>query len=434
MLLSCSGPKETSTNAVAPTTENKMALPTHLESEAEQIQLSCADDQCPNFTGLVLAGQDQNTWRCTGFLVDATTMMTAAHCLPEPLRAIDESCEGHLEFILPETSDSAQERLKCDKVIGLNSMPWRPFDFVVLKLKNSPLRSLAPIRLNQDPRYHGQAVNLWKIQSLSTQQVRLNSTRCQLNNQSLLSLYFDSPQSSLIQYSDCQTQPGNSGGPLINLQGEIIGLHSSSIKETSLVSQSFASHVRQGRILEVSQATNLGCICRSGEYWRPCTSPSSCLKSYEDNDMLLQRVRVLDRTISPMDQRRQIPVLERLKQVYQDDFFAWEYSLNTGKNLTQTKFFTTLRPRCLKRQFQVNDLPWRSGKKLIYPDHLICETRVELASDLSVTNLTVPTTQQCQRTTLELFSHSDEQLVLKMTTRLQDGPNEEIIPIEWCTF
>jgi hypothetical protein len=434
LLTSCSGPKEGEVSISSPTPKESVSLPSQLSSEIEQIQFSCDDDQCPNYTGLVVAGQGEQTWRCTGFLINQTTLMTALHCLPPALRAIDQSCNGHLEFILPETANSAQERLKCDKVIGLNTMQWRPHDFVVLKLQEQPLRSLQSIRLNQDSRYHAQVVNLWRIQSLSSEQVRLNSTRCQLNNQSLLSLYFDSPQSSMIQYSDCQTYQGHSGGPLFNLQGEIIGLHSSSIKETSVVSQSFAGHTAQGLVEEVSLATNIGCICRSGEYWRPCTTPASCLKTYSDEEMLQQRLRILDRTIRPFDQRRQIPPLENLRLDLIDDYFDWEYSLSYTQNQSQTRFFTTLRPRCLKRQFQVNDLPWRTGPKLVYPDHLFCETRVELSPDLSVRNLTIPTSMQCQHSRIELQTQGDQGLTLKMTHQMNNGLIEEIIPIEWCTF
>jgi hypothetical protein len=431
--IACSGPKDQGTSITDPNkseTQKLITLPTQLALEVDQIDFSCLNGQCPNYTGLVVAGQADLTWRCTGFLVDDLTLITAQHCLPQQLQHLEQSCEGHLEFILPETVTSAQERLQCDKVIGLNSMEWRPYDYVVLKLKERPNRRLQTIRLNQGPRYHGQSVDLWRIQSHSLTRVTLDTTRCQLNNQSLLSLYFDSPHSALIQYSNCQTTQGHSGGPLLNLQGEIIGIHSSSIKETSNVAQSFASLTPRGIVQEVGQATNLGCLCRVGEHWRPCTTPSSCLKSYSDEQMLQQRLRVLDRTIRPLDQRRQISALERLRQDLSGDYFEWEYSLSFIRN----QFFTTLRPRCLKRQFHVNDLPWRSDKRLYYREHLICQTRLELADDLSVNQLTIPTEQQCQNVALELHSQGEGQLTLRMQHLMPNSPIDEIIPIDWCTF
>jgi hypothetical protein len=408
------------------------------ELSFENYSVRCENqDQCPDHLAMVVSGLEENQWRCTGVLLDQQTMLTAQHCLPKHLMAPKKSCRGQLIAMLPETKDYPEETLECDRIISLNTMSWRPYDYALIKLKRPTAREIK-IRLNFDERYHGQNITLWHLNSENSTQATLRSDQCQLNNNSLLSLYFDSFRSPLIQYSGCVTRQGSSGGPLF-LAGtnNLIGLHSASIKETNPNAQRMANYTPRGRVEEIGQGTNLGCLCFQNGDLRPCTLYQTCLGQYNQDRLIANRLRTLDRVIQVHERSRTIPVLESAKRRLERDSFQWSYHLSTIETTDSFRLSLGLKPQCLRKGHQPFDLPWDRNDEIVYRDMPLCRPEFRLNDKLELTRLQAPRSGQCERIDLILRKGLGDVFEVELMYRrngipITPAPTREIIQVPRC--
>lgn len=406
----------------------------NLNEKINNFTINCPEGvNCPNYIGLVVAADSKRTWRCSGFLIDNETLMTAEHCLPEDLKELHRTCDGRLFLKLPKIADQEEaETLECDKVIGFESIAWRAYDFVVIKLKGASTRTLYP-RLNFENRFHGQAISIWKTDHLSDEQSIIAKTNCTLNNRSLLSLYFQDPRSSQIQYGGCETNAGNSGAPVLNAQNEIIGIHSSSTKETSPISSILADLIPNGRAQEFSAATNLGCLCQQetseGRIWRSCPQYNSCLTPATTDNLYLNRLSLLDRATKNLS----FPLLDQKRRELTADPhspFEWQTHLSFQETRVndETKFqlLLTLKPVCLKRSIDPNTL---TGVSPSFSEVPLCKARAILNGQFEIMTIGPLQTSECQRVNLELVRTNNQYLDYRGLYFKSDGTRSDMSPM-----
>lgn len=418
--------------------ENALNL---LEAAERSLRVECEDSsRCPENVGLVVATDGKSTWRCTGVLLDQETLITAGHCLPKELNKLDQSCQNQLRFYLPSSQGQPSEVLSCDRLIGLNPWPWRPYDYAALKLAQKSERSINT-RVSQREHFHGLPVTLWMAQTQEHDLVSIRSTQCQLNSKSLLSLYFDSPRSPLVQYAGCLTQSGTSGAPVFNPHNEVIAIHGASTKTTSAVTQGLAQFAASRSIQEVAQATNLGCLCRTGEHFLPCTDRPQCMQLYDEEQLYQNRIAILDRVIAPYNSLRAFGALDELRDQLQDSPFEWHLGLSFHEAprlgaAHQYSFYLTLKPRCLKDNMAVQDLPWISWggvRRLESRQHRLCQTHIGLNSKLEVESVLPPQVDHCVDVTLEMSLTQSDYLDLKLRfLNTSRPPFEEVVSIPRC--
>ena len=437
-MIACSqGPGDLQVQTQAPIDKTEKQTASKLNEQLKDFSIECpTGTSCPNYVGLVVAADDKRTWRCSGFLIDSETLMTAEHCLPQDLKKLHQSCDGRLYFKLPKIDNQniqeEAETLECDKVIGFEPMSWRAYDFVVIKLKGVSKRSRYP-RLNFENRFHGQALKIWKADHLNDHQSMITQTSCALNNRSLLSLYFQDPRSSQIQYGGCETNAGNSGAPVLNAQNEIIGIHSSSTKETSPISSILADMIPNGRAQEFSAATNLGCLCQQetseGKTWRSCPQYNSCLTPATTENLYLNRLNLLDRSVKNF----RFSLLESKKTELIADPngpFGWEthLSFQESRHNGQTRFqlLLSLKPVCLKRNVDPISL---SSQGPSYLDIPLCKAQVSLNGQFEIMDIKPINQNDCQKISLELVRTNSEYLDYRALYFKEDGTRSNLSPI-----
>lgn len=411
-----------------------------LKNELGLHELECNDPlNCPNFVGMVLSAQNNLPWRCSGVLIDQSTLLTAAHCLPAHLRAPQTKCQGELYFLLPEGKYDSAETLECDTVHSINTLSWRPYDYALIKLtKSSQRRINTP--LNNEGRFHGQPITLWQVETTSTRTAKISSTQCQLNSQSLMSLYFDSHRSPLIQYSGCETRQGSSGGAILSGDQRLLGIHSASIKETNPAVSSLSSLINRGRANEIGQGTNLGCLCYFGDDLRPCTQFSSCLGSYDRPRLEQNRLHILEQYSEQEDRRRGLPLIERARSNLRNDDFQWGHHLSFAWNneeQTSFSFLLGVRPKCLKDSIHPFDLPWNSKNEIVYRDLPLCLPQVQLNSHLEISRLSPVSSEQCDNVDIIIRRRQSEYFEIELDY-LKNGrpvgprPLREVIRVPRC--
>jgi len=437
-MIACSqGPGDLQVQTQETTKKTETVQTQNLIEEMKDFSIDCPKGvNCPNYLGLVVAADNKRTWRCSGFLIDRETLMTAEHCLPQDLKKLHQTCDGRLFFKLPKidrpNTQEEAETLECDKVIGFEPMSWRAYDFVVIKLKGASKRALYP-RLNFENRFHGQNIKIWKADHLNERQSIVAQTNCALNNRSLLSLYFQDPRSSQVQYGGCETNAGNSGAPILNAQNEIIAIHSSSTKETSPISSLLAEMIPSGRAQEFSAATNLGCLCQQetseGKTWRSCPQYNSCLQPATTENLYLNRLSLLDRSVKNF----RFPLLESKKaQLFADPTgpFQWETHLSFQESRlngqTHFQLLLSLKPVCLKRSFDPNTLSSAAQSYLEIP---LCKAQVTLNGQFEIMNIKAINQNDCQKTNLELVRTNSDYLNYRALYFKEDGTRSNLSPI-----
>lgn len=408
-----------------------------LSQSIEQYSVDCADEKdCPDYVARLVLSDNYRSWSCTGFLIDPQTIATAGHCLPANISQPGQSCAGQIYALFPEQTSLTKTPLECDQVLEVQRGGEGDYDYAFLKLKESyPAPFVA--KINRDHRLDGQKTVLYKVDPnlFDEKKSTLTKTTCELKDSSLLSLTFSSARSSQIQYSGCLTVQGNSGSPVMNSRGEVVGIHNASTKATSAISLMLSQYAKpSNQMTEFSSATNFGCLCPKGQSYQRCVLDTSCRSQNNQEFLLTNRQLIIDR-IWDRNQRSmaKLEVMTKSFDQLSDDLFEWQSTLHFQHKDESFKLFLTQRPVCLKKQYKFSDIPFQ-GNKLIKKDIPFCELEMTLNKHYEITQLGYkPESCKLYETHFELNHPVD--LELKTKIRSSQGAPEFFSPgrkIPYC--
>lgn len=369
-----------------------------LSDEIEKYELSCSVDKCDKFVGMLVTQQDKMRWRCSAFFIDEDIMATAAHCLPSHLKTPGKSCENDLFIFLAQRN----EPLGCKEILEVDQLSSGEFDYAFIKV-DKPQERLFPISIQRQGRYNKQKIKILKVDPIKGDIYRgqISETKCELNNDSMISLYFNGSRTPQFQYSGCETVSGNSGAPILNFKNQVIGIHHSSIKPNSNLSLALAPQTAKGKVQEFGSATNFGCLCPVGDAYRRCLYYKSCRSQNNREHLLSARQRNLDRLIYG---HNKVDGFERLNKSLNHEksknYFQWtpqilfeEVKKDQGE-LKQLKMYLSYRPSCLKEEWKFKDLPVKNNA-LVYDDVPLCELDYTLSSSLRLMSISQAKNKSC---------------------------------------
>lgn len=245
---------------------------TNLERELKEASLYCESNpsDCPKNVGMIYANKYGSTYfpvitQCTGFLIAEDIVATNAHCIPDHLRRKNQpiGCGSDLAIRFKDSSSGKKSIYSCREILAFDKNdPFSP-DYAFFKI-NPTGRNPFPIR--KDGVKDGQFTKVIKVTPLgngSGGKIQVDQT-CPIALGSLLSVKSTNSWSRTAVGMECQAQEGNSGSPVLNSQGEVIGI------VQSLVREEFTESVRKiFRSYNVSMPdqlpshfifTNLSCI------------------------------------------------------------------------------------------------------------------------------------------------------------------------------
>lgn len=372
---------------------------TKLSEEIDKYQLSCEGSNC-NLVGMLVSQQGKMRWRCSSFFINENVMATAAHCLPAQLKTPGSKCKNDIYVLLANQSAP----LHCREVLDVKQLSFGEFDYAFIKVERPHKRPL-PVSIQRQGRYNKQRVKIIKVDPVKDDVYagKIKETQCELNNNSMISLYFNGPRTPQIQYSGCQTVSGNSGAPILNTNNKIIGIHHSSIKPNSPLSQALAAKTTKGYVDEFGSATNFGCLCPVKGSYRRCLYYKSCRGQMNHDHLMSARQKSLDRLTYG---HNKVQGLRPLKTAhgftYSKKYFNWTSQIlfkqkkDKKGHLKQLKMYLTYRPSCLKNEWKFNDLPLKEDA-LHYNNIPFCEIDYKLSSSLRLESISSSQNTSCQK-------------------------------------
>ncbi len=122
----------------------------------KQVQVTCPTGDCQPSVGMIAAMDGQNgaflIRRCTGFLIDSQTAVTAAHCIPPEVLSGQTSCSERVQIAFPDVQNHAAERGLCLKVLSASiseaGVDYAGKDIAVLRLAEALQRPASTLSQN----------------------------------------------------------------------------------------------------------------------------------------------------------------------------------------------------------------------------------------------------------------------------------------------
>lgn len=216
------------------------------QSQTVDYRLKCEKETCHSSVAALVS----NVGVCTAFLVSENTVITNNHCVPAELKTEGASCSGKIKFIFPEMDGYAKEEIDCETIKRISDMSSETIsmDVAIIRLKVTTRR--APLQVSLDGLANGDEVRVIKIDPDASGGTQKRVTCFALQN-SLANPFYKNSGSPLFLVRDCEIVRGNSGSPMLNKNGQVIGVISAVGATTIDNSKKAEGHISLG--------TNLAC-------------------------------------------------------------------------------------------------------------------------------------------------------------------------------
>jgi hypothetical protein len=358
--------------------------------------------ECPGYMAMLVI-EDKvdfgfSQYRCSSFLIGDDVLATNAHCIPDDLKEGD-SCVDRIYALFPKSKSKGEKRIGCEKVLSKIKDKDLGYDYSFIKLSEKPDREVP--EMDHGERLNGMDVTIWKVDPRESYFGLIRKNNCKLLNDSLLTYSrFSPPFSPNFGYSGCENLHGNSGSPLLNGDGKIIGISQSVYTNFAPEDEFFKDFIPDGYLELLSFGTNFGCLCKKGEaYTYECgNTPESCRKKRSQ--------REIDEQFDfQMREKAKIFLSFESKNNFQDIFgelkgnslewkigFSHRYKIESGIYKAH-KVFANLIPKCIKNyealvtessELLVDGI---SNRFLLFPGAIICEIDASFNSKLQMVGM-----------------------------------------------
>ncbi len=314
----------------------------------ETASLTCASaEDCPGNVGLLLLADQAGGFlpgtpslgACTAALVGEDLALTNSHCIPEAVKQNPALCGERLRLILPRTRAHKEERLACRELLGSSARPtpMSP-DLALFRLEKKVTRP-ALITRREGIADHAAL----KITSVTPQLASLTgviqSQRCESAAHSYRMPVYQNEKSSVFVLGDCESVPGNSGSPVLNQKGELVGLLQAALPISASGLAEWTPHLDGAETFaSLAMGTSLRCLRAELNSWQ---WNEECV-GIQEADVAAARPRV--RQVLGTAKLEQAIAEALAPYIAQTKLFGWQRLEVETKALTRTEM---LFPRCV---------------------------------------------------------------------------------------
>lgn len=362
-----------------------VTLPPHERSESivtdssideilAKSNLECAleGQSCPAGLALLVGLEKGKSYRCSAFVLENGLVYTNSHCLPEKLSGRSGvSCRDSIGLVF--NIGGEMKRVGCDSVVNSTPFENRGIQDVAVLRVNLP-SGVKSFKTDLRSRYSGERVSILKVDPKGDWNGEVTRVQCSLKMNTFFGEFFDGPQSPALNTLGCETRGGNSGSPIIDKNGLVLGVHQASLKEKSDLGLRIAGHFGSRSFSTLGTATNLSCLCKDFGINQSCSSlPSTCHDvGYKGSDR--RRSNLIETAVIKKDKDAAVKLLSSMSSGL-TGAVRWEVAY--GHRLLRDQSENALRvnlmvaPKCINSLGEFNSLIEATPSELRETTHQI---------------------------------------------------------------
>lgn len=210
---------------------NALDIANEIPLIATEKKISCVENCYPAVGNLYVQREDsspteaQTLTQCVATLIGTDKVITAAHCIPESVRQSPELCSKLVSVSFMENSNPIPCK-SLEFASPLENFKVQP-DIAIIRIKDTLLT--APLKISPAGFSHGKKYRMLKVRPAENSEANFKqeSTSCRASLNNILSPFSSKPDSSVVSLGGCDAIHGDSGSPILDEEGAIVGIFQS---------------------------------------------------------------------------------------------------------------------------------------------------------------------------------------------------------------
>lgn len=233
-----------------------------LDNFLSKQEVLCAEGaSCPNFIAKIVIVNDGQVKFCTGTLINESTVLTSASCIPESLRSVDRDCSKSIHLFFNKGT-RPPERVLCSNMTQVSSLAgsdpalWRD-DLAFIKLQR-PLYSRSRKAISREGLDDGKKLTHITIEQDGLYSGMIRRNDCEAVHNTFLNPLASDYSSPNGIFFGCKMSEGFSGAPLLDNKGRIRAVSSLPLSQ-KLINDLTASGLMLKPLRPILHVTNMAC-------------------------------------------------------------------------------------------------------------------------------------------------------------------------------
>lgn len=326
---------------------------------ADAAKINCADSAaCPENVGLFVGASGSSVSTCTAFLVSADTIATNSHCIPSAVKLMPDLCAERVRVILPKSGEKMEESFACEALLGQSDRPNEISpDLALFRVKPTGRQAINVNRGGVKPNALHTAFKMNPAQGASG---TLVAQSCLTVPDTYRFPLYRGESGSLFVTGDCPSVPGNSGAPLLNADGQAVGIFQAELQLEEEQKKQWGPYLKEGETFApLALGTSLRCWKGEGWNWEETCAP------VDPEEIVRPSIRDFLGELEPR--------LEEMAHALNNQIFRWK-AVVTRRLLLENEY--RLEPDCFE------PLENWAGYYLITADPLMLEEEARLSLPL----------------------------------------------------